>query len=115
MPLAPSTLARKARGGYSGVILVRTEALRDSLTGRGSNTIAIVRPMQLTVGTKLGYGGYHQTVTGQMPARPPISFTEQDKLEIMRTIQRYLVGQAKKDFAGIADITSKGKAHVGGI
>lgn len=113
-PLAPSTVERKERGGFGSKILVRTEAMESSLTGQTTDTRVEVQPLLMRFGTKVPYAGYHQTGTTHMPARPVIKLIESDKLAIMKTLHRYLVKQAKKEFAGLAPTAGAGKKHVGG-
>jgi hypothetical protein len=69
-PLAPSTVAEKARLGYGGGTLVRTGALMDSMTRRGAGgNVFNVTPRSLEVGTNIPYAAYHQQGTYKMPAR----------------------------------------------
>lgn len=114
-PLAPSTVEHKEREGFSAKILVRTGLLMESLTGESPWTIAEVRPLELRLGTKLEYALLHQKGTSRMPARPVIDLTEKDKMDFMKTIQRYLVKNMKKEFGGLMGTAGAGAAHLGGI
>lgn len=66
--LADVTLAEKLRLGYPPDILVRTGALRQSLTVRPLG-IERIRPHEMEAGTRTPYAGYHQEGTSRMPAR----------------------------------------------
>lgn len=92
--LSPATVAKKGHAR----ILVDTGTLRDSLTGETPYSIEIVRPLELTVGTKVDYARYHQTGTNRMPARPIIALPEEQKTRWHKIIHRYLVKQAKEAF-----------------
>lgn len=94
--LRESTLAHKAREGYPMDILVRTGAMRASLVGKTSETIAEIHPLELTLGTTIPYALFHQKGTTGMTARPVIQLTEQDKRDWMKILQGYLVTQARK-------------------
>ena len=96
-PLASSTLERKRREGFPNKILVRTRQLMDSLTGKSSASVVESRPLQLRIGTTLGYARIHQQGLG-LPTRPVIDLTEGDKMAFMKTIQRYLVNQIGRVF-----------------
>lgn len=92
-PLSPAYAAWKA-AHFPGPILVRTGALRGSLTSRpfGVETIGA---MQAVFGTAVSYAGYHQSGTSKMPARPPVKLPESEKAAWAKVIQRFIVtGQA---------------------
>ncbi len=113
--LAPSTLERKRRGGFPDTIMVRTGNLRDSLSSMGnSSTVEEIGKLSLRLGTDLPYAIYQHQGHG-IPARPLIALTESDKREMMRTIQRYLVKEARKDFAGLMPQAKAGQQHVRSI
>lgn len=91
-PLSPAYAKAKAIQFPGKPILQATGALFESLTSPDAFD-SIYRPErdQLTVGTKVPYARAHQTGTGRMPARPPISMNEQSKRRIQKAIQRGLV------------------------
>lgn len=93
--LRESTIARKERGGYPMTIMVRSGALRDSLTKGASGAIVEIHPLDLTLGTGLPHAIFHQKGIGVV-ARPLIQLTEQDKRDWMKILQKYLVTQARK-------------------
>jgi phage gpG-like protein len=72
-PLAPSTLQEKARLGYPPDPLVRTGALRTSLTVRPLG-VEHVTPREMAAGTTTRYARFHQRGTRHgLPARPLFS------------------------------------------
>lgn len=90
-PLAPSTVARKARLRLDPRILHATLRLRRSLTERGPDHVRRIGPSELFVGSRVPYGVYHQHGTHRMPRRRPVEFTERDKANMVRVIQRFIV------------------------
>ena len=94
-PLSPAYAAWKARNFGGGGILVRTGRLRSSLTRRNPDSIREVRPLELRFGTRVPYAAFHQRGTRALPERKPIELSEGDRREIVRTLQRYLVGLAR--------------------
>lgn len=91
-PLSARYAAYKVRHFPGRPILVRTGALRDSLTQRPFG-IDRVLPQSGTFGSAARYGRYHQQGTPRMPARPPLDVTEQTRKTMAKTLQRYIVGQ----------------------
>jgi len=91
--LAPSTVKRK---GFD-TIMVASRRLFKSLTQSGGDNVADVTPNQLTFGTRVLYGVYHQSPAARtrLPRRPVIAFTEEDKQALVKVLQEYLVGIAK--------------------
>jgi phage gpG-like protein len=59
--LSPATILQKARLGFGTDILVRTGKLRDSFK------ILKTTKRSVEIGTKVGYAGYHQGGTRNMP------------------------------------------------
>ncbi len=92
-PLAPSTVTRKARLGLDPRILHATGRLRASLEGHGAGHLEIVQPHQLVFGTTVPYARHHQHGTEIMPRRRPIELREQDRRQVVRTLQRHLMGE----------------------
>ena len=90
-PLAPSTVARKARLGLNPGILRETTFLEFSLAGSGSGNIAIARKDGADYGTTAPYAKFHMEGTSRMPARPPLQLTEGERRDIIRIVQRYVV------------------------
>ncbi len=76
-------------------ILTASGTLRDSLTSETSGSIVRKEKDELTVGSSVPYGRYHQSGTSKMPARPPISLTENNRADLLRKLTKQL--KAVKD------------------
>lgn len=102
-PLADSTLAGKIAGGWPVQILHRTLRLRKSLTEIGHpDQIDEALPSGFAFGSTVEYGEYHQRGTVNMPARPPLAFTELDKVSWVKRLQRYaLTGEITSTEASV--------------
>lgn len=85
-PLAAATVAAKGHD----TILVDTGALRDQLTNRPFGVENIAKD-SMEVGSNLPYGGYHQNGTDRMPQRRAVEFTETDRRDLTKILQRYLI------------------------
>jgi phage gpG-like protein len=96
-PLAPSTVANRARAGVGpSPILEVTKRLRASLTETGAND-AVLRDEgdSLFMGSKVPYAHWHQTggsTAGRPPARPEVVITEADSVRWALIVARYLTG-----------------------
>lgn len=97
-PLAMSTVLEKqrlrARGEsrYTRAILRETGALMESLTRKvDPGHIEHVEPHQLVFGTQVSYAKYHQLGTRSMPRRRPVEVRAQDRVEMVKRLQRFLV------------------------
>jgi len=114
-PLASSTIEEKQRRGYPLQIMVRTGELRDVLTG-GREGYDDVKPLVLKIMT-LPYAKYHQSRAPRtrLPRRPLIELREADKTRWMKIIQRYLVAESRKEFAGLMPTIGTGTSHLGAI
>lgn len=79
--LAASTLAQKAAHGFPLDPLVRTGALRDSLTSFGHDQSASQKgPQQFVWGTSVPYAQYHQEDgTPRMPQRKVLEIRTEDR------------------------------------
>lgn len=80
-------------------ILVRTGVLKSSLTQIGSDHRFVSKPHEMTVGSGVPYGVFHQTGSRdrtRLLARPPIHITQDDKEKwvgvVSDYIRRYLSG-----------------------
>lgn len=97
--LKPETIEFKARMGYPLEILHRTLALKYSLTAKGNpdGGVAAVTPNSLTYGTDIPYAIYHQkgAPRANLPVRKVIDFTEEDRQTMMKTLQAYVIEQAR--------------------
>lgn len=101
--LAPATVEYKAHYGLRPETLRATDRLLRSLTMKGdSDAVEEVRPDELTFGSKVEYGGFHQSGTWRMPRRRPVEFRERDRVAYMRAIQSYIMtGQTQVTAGGI--------------
>jgi phage gpG-like protein len=76
-------------------ILERTGDLKKSLTSPNDpNTVRIEERKTLTLGTRIPYAIYHQSIeprTSNLPRRPEIMLTEEFKRTVMHHVQTYLV------------------------
>lgn len=93
-PLQPATIADRQRKGFGpGPILVRSGALKSSLTSAGdSNQILKVGSKSLQYGSKLIYFRTHQhgDSNRNIPARVMLILQKQDRSQIGSIISRYL-------------------------
>jgi hypothetical protein len=93
-PLKPATIREKARRGEDPRILHRTRRLVMSLTERGSSDqIFEVSADGLVFGSRLPYAGAHQNPRpgNPLPQRRPVEFTETDRRDIVKTLQRWIM------------------------
>jgi phage gpG-like protein len=94
--LKPAYAKIKAKKWGNVPILTASGRLRQSLTSQTGDSIIQKETDALTVGSTVPYGRYHQTGTRKMPARPPISLTEQHLFEFVRILQRQFAERAKE-------------------
>lgn len=93
-PLKPSTLATHRRKGWSGMPLMASGKLRNSIRGETSGPTVKRKKVNFTVRAvaREFYGRFHATgylnkLTGtKVPARPPVEFTESDITELEAAI-----------------------------
>ena len=86
--LSPAYAAEKAKHYPGAPILVRTGALRSSLTRESDqNFIYRAQPLTLTLGTRVPYGVYHQKGGPDLPVRKPIELIEAQKRRWMKLMQ----------------------------
>lgn len=93
-PLAPSTVARKAAAGLDPRILHATLELRKSLSeSSDGNHVYRPTPDGAFMGSAVPYGVFHQSrePRHRLPRRPPVSLSEEDKVEWIKIVQRWLV------------------------
>lgn len=105
-PLAASTVARKAGGGFATIgadggvsigsldprILHATHRLRKSLTDANDpEHLEIATNDSLVFGSLVPYGKYHARGSGHLPKRRPIQFNEAQKRRILKRLQLYLM------------------------
>lgn len=93
-PLAPSTVAYKARRGLDPRILHATLRLRKSLTQRsGPDVIRKISNDEMFVGTRVKYARHHQhgAPRANLPQRRPVELPDRDRKNWMKILQRFLV------------------------
>ena len=96
-PLKKSTELDRAREGFSPAhpILVRTEAMKDSVADRTGDTIIVSTPTYFAIGSSDPKIMYHQSTRPRkkLPRRAPFDPTQDDKHDLVRPIRRYVTGQ----------------------
>ncbi|MCP4990886.1 MAG: hypothetical protein GY928_34045 [Colwellia sp.] len=92
-PLANATIQDRLRKGFgSGPILQRTGALMNSLTKPGAKgQIFSARKRSLQLSSRIPYFPYHQRGTSKIPQRVMLDFQKQDRSQISRIINRYIL------------------------
>ncbi len=88
-PLDPAYLRRKRAAGFSGGILVRTGALRDSLTSRPMS-IERYTPDSARFGTSDPKAHFAQGVRRRGRARPVLDVTREMRRRINKKLSNYL-------------------------
>lgn len=91
-PLSPAYKKWK-ESHFPGEPLLRlAHPLVESLTSPDApGSIFRLEADQMTLGSKVEYATAHQRGGGNLPARPPISLTEEDKRKLQKSIQSGLV------------------------
>jgi len=93
-PLKDETLLRKEAAGVDTRILMFSHELRDSLVDSGhSQHVFRISDEVLTFGSDVEYGVFHQKGApgANLPRRPPVELTERDRVDFVRTLQRWFV------------------------
>lgn len=87
-PLKPSTIRSRIAQGYApGPILTRSGDFRRTMT---TELVTHTSQNEMTVVAPAVPGLFHQMGTKRMAARP-LRFTENERQDIVRIIQRYLI------------------------
>lgn len=90
--LSPAYAKFKAIQFPGQPILRATNSLFESLTGpEAADSIFRAEPTELVIGSKAPYALTHQRGSKRLPARPPISLSENDKRKLQKSIQSQLV------------------------
>lgn len=87
--LSPRYAAWKAVHYPGKPILRRTDALFRSLTS--GPAVRVIEPHLLVVGSDVDYGGHHQRGDGNLPRRRPVEFSENERRNWVRALQRFIV------------------------
>ncbi len=122
-PLSPKYAAVKAKLWPGQPLLVASGRMRAALTGRTSDSVREIKPLELRMGvddSALPYPKFHGSGTLQhferrtrteglsgMPRRPPIEFGEKVRKRWILIILRYLIGLARGAGPG-SDVSSIG-------
>lgn len=90
-PLKPAYAAVKSKKYGNMPILQASGKLYKSLTSAGADGAVFEETAnELTIGSSIPYGGYHQRGTSRMPAREPISLTESQTQRLLDPIRKKL-------------------------
>jgi len=89
--LAESTIEAKKRMGQMPWIERATGALFESLTSGGQGSIEEVSKEWLRYGTSIPYAMFQQTGTQNMPQRRLVQLTEEERRELAKMVQRYIM------------------------
>lgn len=101
-PLSPGYAARKSVLYPGKPILQATGALFESLTG-GRGAVKKVSRDELLLSTDDEKAPFHQRGTRKMPQRRPVELRSQDRKNMVKVLQRYLVsGETRGGMFGIA-------------
>lgn len=90
-PLAESTLRAKQAKGQPTRINVATGESKAALTGGGGGSIRVVTPSSMAFGANTPGAKFAQKGTARMPARPMLELPEQDRRDLPKRIQRFVV------------------------
>jgi len=72
-------------------ILEATGALKESLTGHTGDSVYRTSKDEINIGTSLARGRFHHIGAGRLPIRKVIDLSDQQRTELMKTIQGSLV------------------------
>lgn len=97
-PLAPRTVRDRERQGYGGShpILIRSNTLRNSLTGYTGDSILVEQPTYLGIGTAVPYVVFHQSTDPRhhLPRRAVFDPTTDQKHALLLPLRQWITGFA---------------------
>lgn len=96
-PLSRKYAKQKAQRYGVQPILRALGKMAASLTGKTSDTVLIKEKQDFGIGTRLFYAAFHQKGTDKMPAREPISFSDDSRRDLQKEIQKGLLEIIKGD------------------
>lgn len=67
-----------------------TDRLYKSLTGPGPDAVVDKQAQEMTLGSSVPYGPYHQRGGGRLPKREPISLTPEQEKQLVKPIKKKL-------------------------
>lgn len=80
-----------------------TEAMYKSLTRKTSDSIVDIQQNSISIGTQLFYASLHQKGSGKLPQRKIIDFSDKQKTQMTKAIQRTMLSELKKNKIPIAE------------
>jgi hypothetical protein len=81
----------------SAPLLVLRGPMKDAITSPNApGSVWRSTPNSLEVGTTVPYAIFHQTGTRRMPARPPIRFSEADRVRVGKLLQEFVAAAWKQ-------------------
>ncbi len=91
-PLSEPYRSWKAQKFPGAGILVRTGALKASLTRQGApGNVLRITPEYVEMGTDIPYAGYHQHGTDKMTDRPPLALPQRSRTSWSRITAEWLL------------------------
>lgn len=87
-PLSRPYAKRKAQRYGVKTILRASDALYKSLTEKTGDTVLLKDKQEFGIGTSLEYARYHQRGGKKLPKRPVIDFSEAQKTQLAKGMQR---------------------------
>lgn len=77
-------------------ILTATGALKTSFTRKGGNHISQISSDRLILGSRDPKGGYHQSGTSRMPARPPLTASKTTNRRWVRIAHKEIMDRIRR-------------------
>lgn len=90
-PLSRPYAKQKARKWGVQPILRASGRLAKSLTGNTSDSVLVQTKQEFAIGTKLFYATFHQQGTSRMPQREVIAFSDAQRTDIQKAMQKGLL------------------------
>lgn len=88
---------QKAQRHGAKTILRATDRLYGSLTSQTGDTLLFKEKQEFGIGTSVPYAKFHQTGGGKLPKRAVIDFSESQKRDLSKAIQRDILTAMKRD------------------
>ncbi len=95
-PLSRPYAKQKAQRYGVQPILRATGRLESSLTGETSDTVLFKQKQEFGIGTSLEYAKFHQRGGGNLPKRPVIDFSDGQKRELQKGMQKDILAEIRK-------------------
>lgn len=94
--LSPEYRLQKAKLYGGKPILQATGALKTSFTKKGGNHISQISNDRMILGSRDPKGGYHQSGTSRMPARPPLTASNTTNRRWVRIAHKEIMSNIKR-------------------